>query len=138
MQLMNLEMATNSDDASFLEVVRKIDSSLEIVQKHSQELKEAFFGAEEIKGLLLELSFQELSIENVSQKELVRLFIDEVNNDFSIISQRIDRIRPKLRQFISSINQRNFDRNTELFLRFLLGKSSIVNKRVQLPREGIY
>lgn len=128
-------LATKSDYDSFLEVVRKIDSSLEIVQKHSQELKDAFFGAEEIKGLLLELSFQDLSRENISQRELVRLFIDEINNDFSIISQRIDRIRPKLRQFIASINQRNFDRNTELFLRFLLNKSTVVDKRVQLPEE---
>lgn len=131
--------STKSDDATFLEIVRRVDESLETIKNHSQELKEAFFGAEEIKALLLELSFQNISTEIASHKESVRQFIEEVNNDLSIISQRIDRIRPKLRQFISSINQRNFDSNTKLFLEFLLKKSHLIQQgnknKIQLPKE---
>lgn len=130
-------IATKSDDDSFLETVRKVDDSLEVIGKHSEELKGAFYDSEEIKTYLTELSFEDPSQEVVRQRGIVRLFIDDVNNDFSIISQRIERIRPKLKQFISSINQRNFDRNTELFLRFLLKNSKIKRetnrKKIQLP-----
>lgn len=129
--------STKSDDATFLETVRKVDQSLEIIGSHSEELKGAFYDAEEIKVLLTALSFQEITNEMITQRESVRSFIEEINNDLRIISQRIERIRPKLRQFISSINQRNFDRNTELFLRFLLQKSTIKKegnkKKIKLP-----
>lgn len=131
--------STKSDDATFLETVRKVDQSMEIIGSHSEELKGAFYDAEEIKALLTELSFQEITNEIITQRESVRSFIEEINNDLRIISQRIERIRPKLRQFISSINQRNFDRNTELFLRFLLQKSTLQRegnkKKVKLPHD---
>lgn len=130
--------ATKLDDKTFLEIVRKVDVSLGVIGKHSQELKDAFWGAEDIKGLLLQLSFDTASHEISFQKESVRLFIEEINNDLRIINQRIDRIRPKLRQFITSINQRNFDRNTELFLRLLLNKSGFTKngnkKKIKLPK----
>lgn len=131
-------IATKSDDESFLETVRKVDNSLEVIGRHSEELRGAFYDAEEIKTYLTELTFEDPSLEVINQRVIVRRFIDDVNNDFSIISQRIERIRPKLRQFISSINQRNFDRNTELFLRFLLQNSKIKRetnrKKIQLPK----
>lgn len=119
--------STKSDDEIFIETVRKVDASLETVRKHSDELKDVFFDAEEIKSIILELSFDEYSLDLISQKESVRSFIEEINNDLSIINQRIEKIRPKLRQFISSINQRNFDRNTEQFLHYLL-KNSYISK----------
>ncbi|WP_288445446.1 hypothetical protein [uncultured Chryseobacterium sp.] len=119
--------STKSDDEIFIETVRKVDNSLEAVRKHSDELKDVFFDAEEIKSIIIELSFDEYSLDLISQKESVRSFIEEINNDLSIINQRIEKIRPKLRQFISSINQRNFDRNTEHFLQYLL-KNSYVSK----------
>lgn len=118
--------STKLDDEIFIETVRKVDASLDAVRKHSDELKDVFFDAEEIKSIILELSFDD-SMELINQKEFVRSFIEEINNDLSIINQRIEKIRPKLRQFISSINQRNFDRNTEQFLQFLL-KNSTVSK----------
>lgn len=119
--------STKSDDEIFIETVRKVDTSLEAVRKHSDELKDVFFDAEEIKSIILELSFDEYSLDLINQKESVRSFIEEINNDLSIINQRIEKIRPKLRQFISNINQRNFDRNTEQFLQYLL-KNSYVSK----------
>ena len=119
--------STKSDDEIFIETVRKVDTNLEAVRKHSDELKDVFFDAEEIKSIIIELSFDEYSLDLISQKESVRSFIEEINNDLSIINQRIEKIRPKLRQFISSINQRNFDRNTEQFLQYLL-KNSYVSK----------
>lgn len=119
--------STKSDDEIFIETVRKVDASLEAVRKHCDELKDVFFDAEEIKSIILQLSFDEYSLDLISQKESVRSFIEEINNDLSIINQRIEKIRPKLRQFISSINQRNFDRNTEQFLHYLL-KNSYVSK----------
>lgn len=119
--------STKSDDEIFIETVRKVDISLETVRKHSDELKDVFFDAEEIKSIIIELSFDEYSLDLINQKESVRIFIEEINNDLSIINQRIEKIRPKLRQFISSINQRNFDRNTEHFLQYLL-KNSYLSK----------
>ena len=131
--------STKSDDDNFLEIVRKVDTNLEIIGSHSEELKGAFYDAEDIKALLSKLSFQEMTKKMIDQREAVRSFIGEINNDLRIISQRIERIRPKLRQFISSINQRNFDRNTELFLQFLIKNSTLVKegnkKRIQLPHE---
>lgn len=131
--------STKSDDATFLETVRKVDQSLEIIGSHSEELKGAFYDAEDIKALLTKLSFQEITNEIITKRELVRSFIEEINNDLRIISQRIERIRPKLRQFISSINQRNFDRNTVSFLEFLLHNSTLKKegnkKKIMLPLE---
>lgn len=120
--------STKSDDEAFIEIVRNIDAHLEIIRKHSDELKNVFFDAEEIKSIILELSFDEDTFDFISQKESVRGFIEEINNDLSIINQRIEKIRPKLRQFISSINQRNFDRNTEYFLRILLKNSTVTKE----------
>lgn len=135
--VLEFRAATKADDSSFLETVRKVDRSLEVIGRHSEELKGAFYDAEEIKALLTQLSFTELSSETLAYREQVRHFLDSINNDLSIISQRIERIRPKLRQFISSINQRNFDRNTELFLRSLLKNATLTkgaNKKViRLP-----
>lgn len=129
--------ATKSEDDSFLGTVKKVDESLAVIGKHSEELKGAFYDAEEIKALLNELSFHQPTNEIISQREQVRLFVENVNNDLSIISQRIERIRPKLRQFISGINQRNFDRNTVKFLEFLLEKSTLKKegnrKKTKLP-----
>lgn len=130
-------LATKANDATFLETVRKVDKSLEIIGRHSEELKGAFYDAEEIKALLVQLSFTEVTADTITYREAVRFFLDSINNDLSIISQRIERIRPKLRQFISSIIQRNFDRNTELFLRALLKNSKTVKKNnkkiIKLP-----
>lgn len=117
--------STKSDDETFIEIVRNVDTNLEVIRKHSDELKDVFFDAEEIKSIILELSFDEDTLDFISQKESVRGFIEEINNDLSIINQRIEKIRPKLKQFISGINQRNFDRNTEQFLRFLLKNSTL-------------
>jgi hypothetical protein len=132
-------LSIKSDDQTFLETVRKVDQNLQIIGGHTKELKDAFFDAEEIKGLVLQLSFGNPSPEIVEYIRVVRLFLEDVNNDLNIISHRIDRVRPKLRQFISSINQRNFDRNTENFLRFLLKSSSISKdgnkKKIQLYKE---
>lgn len=129
--------ATKSNDATFLETLRKVDKSLEIIGKHSEELKGAFYDAEDIKALLTQMSFGEMTWQTILYRENVRAFLESVSNDLSIISQRIERIRPKLRQFISSINQRNFDRNTELFLRHILKNASLKKdgnkKKIQLP-----
>ncbi len=129
--------ATKANDVTFLETVRKVDKSLEIISRHSEELRGAFYDSEEIRALLTQLSFTEVTSEKLAYRESVRSFLDSINNDLNIISQRIERIRPKLRQFISSVNQRTFDRNTELFLRSLLKNSKLArenNKKViRLP-----
>ncbi|MGZ4054020.1 MAG: hypothetical protein ACXVDZ_14375 [Bacteroidia bacterium] len=132
-------LSIKSDDQTFLETVRQVDKNLQVIGNHAKELKDAFFDSEEIKGLILQLSFDNSPPEIIEYKNAVRIFFEEVNNDLNIVGHRIERIRPKLRQFISSINQRNFDRNTENFLKFLLQNTVITKdnnkKKIKLPKE---
>jgi hypothetical protein len=121
--------STNADDRTFLETVRDVDAKLERVGSFSKELTEAFLGADEMKSLLLEFAISGVEDEDNERIQEVRQFVSDIKADLEIVSQRIERVRFKLRQFINRINQRNFDRNTELFLRLLLTNS-------QLKRDG--
>jgi hypothetical protein len=132
--------STLSDDDSFLETVKRVDESLQVVSEHANELRDAFFDTDDLKALLLQMPIDETTDDLVEHKEDVRKFLLGIQDDLNIINRRIERIRPKLRQFIAGIHQRTFDRNTESFLKHLLNNSAIVSKsgkkQLQLP-EGI-
>ena len=51
--------STKSDDATFLEIVRRVDESLETIKGHSQELKEAFFWSRRNKSSTIRIIVSE-------------------------------------------------------------------------------
>lgn len=116
---------SKKDDAKFLDTVRKIDLNLQEIKKQASQLQDAFGDVDELNRILTDLSVSDHDGKYGEGINDVRLFIGEIRTDLSNIGYKIERIRPGLRRFINSINQRNFDRNTEYFLQYLLVESKL-------------
>tara|TARA_B100000586_G_scaffold268872_1_gene246353 strand:+ start:60 stop:1067 length:1008 start_codon:yes stop_codon:yes gene_type:complete len=126
-----------SEDQNILSSLREIEIRLEIIKEQATELRNAFQISYDIDDLLIGLL--EGNNGNINSLDIQRVqnFHNESRSQLEQVSKRIEKIKPRIREFIYDFNQKNFDRKTKRFIDHLLEKSTVVregsSKRIILP-----
>ena len=129
------------DNPNLFLLLEEIEISLNEIKEHASQLKEAFKSTYDIDYRLDDLIGVPSSQEFISNINVVMDFNSGIRAQLEQVSSRIDRIKPRIREFIYEFNQRDFDRKTGLFLNLLLTASKQIKgeagrKRLLLP-DGI-
>jgi hypothetical protein len=128
------------DTPDLLLLLEEIETSLNEIREHASQLKEAFKSTYAIDYKLDELIGDTNSQEFISNINEVMDFNSGIRAQLEQVSSRIDKIKPRIREFIYEFNQRDFDRKTGLFLNLLLNSSKQIKnesgrKKLLLPDD---
>ncbi|GGK19085.1 hypothetical protein GCM10007962_11590 [Yeosuana aromativorans] len=127
----------NSEDQGILDVLKGIEIRLEVIKEQASELRNAFQISYDIDDLLIGILEENKGQNNISNIHRVQNFHDNSRSQLEQVSKRIEKIKPRIREFIYDFNKKNFDRKTNNFIDYLLKKSVVVRegslKRIQLP-----
>ena len=132
------EIKADDEIKNIVQVLENIELRLELIKQQATELKKAFQTTYDIDDVLTEI-LQEYETElYLAEIQRVSRFNDNVRSQLEQVSKRIDKIKPRIREFIYDFNQRDFDRKTERFIYFLLNcskneKDSNLKKILSLP-----
>lgn len=126
-----------SEDQNVINALEGIEIRLEIIKNQASELRNAFQISYDIDDLLIGLLENNNEQDNVFNIQRVQNFHDTSRSQLEQVSKRIEKIKPRIREFIYDFNKKNFDRKTNKFIDFLLENSVVVkdgsSKRIQLP-----
>ncbi|WP_340203560.1 hypothetical protein [Ascidiimonas sp. W6] len=129
----------NSEDQDILGVLKGIEIRLEVIKEQASELRNAFQISYDIDDLLIGLLEENKGENNISNIHRVQNFHDNSRSQLEQVSKRIEKIKPRIREFIYDFNKKNFDRKTNKFIDYLLQHSVVVKeagtKRIQFPNS---
>lgn len=126
--------------ANILQVIDSISAGLDEIKKHAHELITGFQITYDIDDILQELLKDHTSFDLLDSISHVLQYNENVRNHLDQVSVRIDRIKPRIREFIFEFNQRELDRKTDKFLHYLLDNTSYIRpenqpKMLAFPEE---
>lgn len=128
-----------SEDHSILDILKEIDIRLEVIKEQASELKNAFQISYDIDELLTDILQKNESYNYIENIQKVQKFHDNSRSQLEQISKRIEKIKPRIREFIYDFNKKDFDRKTNKFINYLLEKSFVKkeksSKRIQFPNN---
>lgn len=140
-ELKKLVRGDSNLKVEIIETLNSLESQLEEIKIQANEMKQGFGATYEIDEILTELKErgleEEISIKSVEQIDVVFLFNKKVRASLEHVSSRIDKIKPRIRDFYSDFNRRDFDRKTVKFMNYLLKRSVKSKKKVLLPPDGV-
>lgn len=129
----------NSENQGILDVLKGIEIRLEVIKEQASELRNAFQISYDIDDLLIGLLEENKGQNYISNIYRVQNFHDNSRNQLEQVSKRIEKIKPRIREFIYDFNKKNFDRKTNKFIDYLLQQSVVAregsSKRIQLPNN---
>lgn len=135
----DFKASVKSDNQNILDVLREIEIHLEVIKEQAAELKNAFQVSYEIDEILTNILQQPDSYQYIENIQKVQKFHDNSRSQLEQVSKRIEKIKPRVREFIYDFNKKDFDRKTNKFIDYLLEKSFVTKKgtvkRVQLPNN---
>jgi len=127
----------NSEDQDVLDALKGIEIRLEVIKEQASELRNAFQISYDIDDLLISLLENNKVQDNISNIHRVQDFHNNSRSQLEQVSKRIEKIKPRIREFIYDFNKKNFDRKTNKFINYLLQQSVVIregsSKRIQLP-----
>lgn len=135
------EFKTNikSEDYNIINILKEIEIRLEIIKEQAFELKNAFQISYDIDELLTSILEKNEGYDYIENIQKVQKFHDSSRNQLEQVSKRIEKIKPRIREFIYDFNKQDFDRKTNKFINYLLEKSFVKRegntKRIQLPNN---
>lgn len=128
-----------SEKEDILVILGQIEFGLEIIKEQASELRNAFqisYDIDEILKKILENQDSIIYIENIQK---VQDFHDNSRSQLEQVSKRIEKIKPRIREFIYDFNKKDFDRKTNKFIYHLLNKSYVKkeasSKHIIFPNE---
>lgn len=126
-----------SQEKGILNVLKEIEFRLDIIKEQALKIKNAFqisYDIDELMTGILEGNSEYGHIENIKR---VQDFHDNSRSQLEHISKRIEKIKPRIREFIYDFNRKDFDRKTGKFIDYLLNNSFVKRdrntKRIYLP-----
>lgn len=129
----------NSEEQGILDVLKGIEIRLEVIKEQASELRNAFQISYDIDDLLIGILERNDGQDNISNIHRVQNFHDNSRSQLEQVSKRIEKIKPRIREFIYDFNKKKFDRKTNNFINYLLQESVIVregnSKRIELPNN---
>jgi hypothetical protein len=120
--------------ANILQVIETISTGLDQIKKHVHELTTGFQITYDIDDILQDMLKDTANFELLDSINLVLQYNQNVRNHLDQVSVRIDRIKPRIREFIFEFNQRELDRKTDKFLHYLLDNASYIRQDNQPKR----
>lgn len=128
-----------SQDYNIINLLKEIEIRLEIIKEQAFELKNAFQISYDIDELLTSILEKNEGYDYIENIQKVQKFHDSSRNQLEQVSKRIEKIKPRIREFIYDFNKQDFDRKTNKFINYLLEKSFVKRegntKRIQLPNN---
>ncbi len=124
------EIKSKKQQSGIIEILQGIQAGLDVIKLQADELRRAFQATYDIDDFLTGILEESESEEYLKDIRRVRSFNESVRSHLEQVSNRIDKIKPRIREFIYDFNQGNFDRKTEAFLNSIL-KYSTVNRQNQ-------
>ena len=118
-----------------LNALKKIVDTLEDIRSKTEELNNAFSGAHDIQNKLLKSNIITEDVLLNRQRAHVLSFFQEVQGNLKIISKRIDRVKPRLNEYIRNINRHDFYIRFKHFFNYLLEKSTLEKGKIRFPDE---
>lgn len=135
----DFKTSVKSNNQNILEILKEIEIHLEVIKEQASELKNAFQVSYEIDEILTTILQQADSYQYIENIQKVQNFHDNSRSQLEQVSKRIEKIKPRVREFIYDFNKQDFDRKTNKFIDYLLQSSSVKKKggikRVQLPNN---
>lgn len=131
------KVTVKSENQHITEILREIEIHLEVIKEQASELKNAFQVSYEIDEVLTGILQKPDSYDYIDNIQKVQKFHDNSRNQLEQVSKRIDKIKPRIREFIYDFNKQDFDRKTNKFIDYILENSFVKKegsvKRIQLP-----
>ncbi|SIQ20325.1 hypothetical protein [Maribacter ulvicola] len=124
----------NSEDQDILNALKEIEIRLEVIKEQAFELRNAFQISYDIDDLLIGILEENKGQDTTSNILRVQNFHDNSRSQLEQVSKRIEKIKPRIREFIYDFNKKNFDRKTNKFINYLLQYSIVgSSKSILLP-----
>jgi hypothetical protein len=123
--------------ANILQVIETISIGLDHIKKHVHELTTGFQITYDIDDIVQDMLKDAANFELLDSINLVLKYNENVRNHLDQVSTRIDKIKPRIREFIFEFNQRELDRKTDDFLHYLLDSATYVRENNQ-PKRLIF
>ncbi len=128
---------TQISSLSILEVLKEIDTKLDLLRVQNNELRSAFREMKTI-NVILETQLSAIKDQSIADSiSQVRQFFPEIKYTLSLIDKRLDRIQPRFRQFFAMLNKPSFNIRIEKFFKFLLTNSTLSEKKQVVLPEGV-
>lgn len=128
-----------SEDQNIINVLKEIEIHLEVIKEQASELKNAFQVSYEIDEILTGILQKPNSYDYIENIRRVQEFHDNSRSQLEQVSKRIEKIKPRIREFIYDFNKKDFDRKTNKFIDYLLENSFVKkegsSKNIQLPNN---
>ena len=126
--------------ANILQVIDTISAGLDQIKQHAHELITGFQITYDIDDILQDMLKNPESFDLLESINHVLQYNQNVRNHLDQVSVRIDKIKPRIREFIFEFNQRELDRKTDKFLHYLLDTASYIRqenqpKRLVFPKD---
>jgi hypothetical protein len=135
----DFKYSIKTGNADILDVLKEIEIRLEIIKEQASELKNAFQISYDIDEILITILESGQGVDYLENIQKVQSFHDSSRNQLEQVSRRIEKIKPRIREFIYDFNKQDFDRKTNNFIRYLLSKSIVKrdggNKRIVFPNN---
>lgn len=133
----DFKLTVKSESSDIDVILKQIEMGLDIIKEQASELRNAFqisYDIDEILTSILEKNAAGSYIENIKK---VQDFHDSSRSQLEQVSKRIEKINPRIREFIYDFNKQDFDRKTNKFLTHILEHSAVKKrsgyKYIQLP-----
>jgi len=117
-----------------LQLIETISGGLEKIKQHAHELATGFHFTYDIDDLLQGMLKRPENYPLLAAINQVLQYNQDVRNHLDQVSIRIDKIKPRIREFIFEFNQREFDRKTDKFIHHLLDQTRYIRKENQPKR----
>ena len=128
-----------SENQNIINVLKEIEIHLEVIKEQAFELKNAFQVSYEIDEALTGILQKPDNYDYIENIQKVQKFHDNSRSQLEQVSKRIEKIKPRIREFIYDFNKQDFDRKTNKFIDYLLENSFVRKegnvKRIQLPNN---
>lgn len=111
-----------------LQLIEMISMGLDNIKQHAHELTSGFQFTYDIDDLLQDMLKKPENFSLLTPINQVLKYNKDVRNHLDQVSIRIDKIKPRIREFIFEFNQRELDRKTEQFIDYLLDNTTYTRK----------
>jgi hypothetical protein len=130
----------SGEDDEFLIMLKGVNSTLELLMNQADDMQKAFrhFDGMELEALRLRTTLSDHNYEDAGRIIELLNFIRASRRKLSTLRDRLGKVQPRIRELFSNLHKRQFDRQSERFLLYLLdadhGKLSATE--VMLP-DGV-
>jgi hypothetical protein len=126
----------NQNDDYNIPSLKNIIDILSALGVQTRELNVAFRSSRYIEDWIINFQKEEKGVPYFKETTDVIQYLKNIRNKLQIIGRRIDRIKPKLDEYINNVNQHDFYRKFKLLLKYTLDNAQLNKSReVYLPQN---